>query len=226
MPTHSAAPWADAGLIIDAFALGPYETNCYVLRRAEGPDCWIFDAGFDPDELIKHVRGLGLKPRGLLLTHAHPDHIAGIGAVLSAFPGTPIHIHPAEERWLGDPELNLSAFMGAPVSMPGPDALLSDGQVLRMGGVDWTVLHVPGHSPGGCAFYSPAARATISGDALFAGSIGRTDFPGSDYDVLADSIRTKLYALPPETVVLPGHGPPTTIGRERTGNPFVRGGPG
>ncbi|MBM4108961.1 MAG: MBL fold metallo-hydrolase [Phycisphaerae bacterium] len=223
MPTNDQAPWARAGLAIDAFALGPYETNCYVLRRPGSPECWIFDAGFDPDDLIGHVRALGLKPKALLLTHAHPDHIAGIGAVLAAFPGTPVLIHRDEERWLTEPELNLSAFMGVPVSAPGPDALLDHGQVLRLAGLDWTVLHVPGHSPGGCAFHCPQAHVTISGDALFAGSIGRTDFPGSNFETLERSIRTRLYTLPPDTVVLPGHGPPTTVARERAGNPFVRG---
>lgn len=222
MTPRPTDPWARAGLAIDTFVLGPYETNCYVLHRPGEADCWVFDAGFDPEELLDFLRRRRLSPRAILLTHAHPDHIAGVGALLAAFPGPPVLIHPAEQRWLSDPELNLSALMGLPITAPGPDALLEEGQVLTLAGADWRVLHVPGHSPGSCAFYCRDAGTTISGDALFAGSIGRTDFPGGDFDTLSESIRTRLYTLPDETVVLPGHGPPTTVGREKRTNPYVR----
>jgi glyoxylase-like metal-dependent hydrolase (beta-lactamase superfamily II) len=110
-----------------------------------------------------------------------------------------------------------------PVSAPGPDRLLRDGDVLRLGELDWRVLHTPGHSPGSITLHQPHLGVAIVGDALFAGSIGRTDFPGSDFDTLARSIRERLYTLPGSTRVLPGHGEPTTIARERAGNPFVRG---
>lgn len=212
---------------IEGFALGLYGTNCYVVTgpghaAASERPAWIVDAGLDPQELIASVRGRGLRPELLVLTHAHLDHIAGVGEVRRAFPGIQILVHEAEEAWLNDPLLNLSAMTGEPVTAPGPDRTLREGDVLELGGQAWAVLHTPGHSPGGISLYNAAAGIVIAGDALFAGSIGRTDFPGSDPRTLADSIRRKLYTLPDETIVYPGHGPPTTIGREKRSNPFVR----
>jgi hydroxyacylglutathione hydrolase len=211
-----------APLLIDTFTLGPWETNCYVVRVGGPHDCWIIDAGFEPGAMIARVRGLGLRPAALILTHAHLDHIAGVREVLAAFPGTPVMIHEAEREWLVDPELNLSAAIGMPVTAPAPDALLRDGQVLELDGLSWRVLHTPGHSPGGVSLVNAEHATALVGDALFAGSVGRTDFPGSSPEVLARSIREKLYVLPDATRVLPGHGPATTIGREKATNPFVR----
>lgn len=208
--------------LLAAFTLGPYQTNCYVVSVPGDPGCWIVDASFDPEPLIDHIRSQALIPQLLLLTHAHVDHIAGVTAVRRAFPDLPICIHPAEEAWLSDPLLNLSQLGGFPVTAPGPDRLLEHGQRLHLAGTTWNILHTPGHSPGGVTFVHEPSRTAIVGDALFAGSIGRTDFPGSDHETLIRSIRTRLFALPPETRIYPGHGPPTTIGRERSVNPFVR----
>jgi hydroxyacylglutathione hydrolase len=213
---------------VAVFTLGPYETNCHVVSVPGSESCWIVDAGFEPEPMIEHVRAGGLRPVSLILTHAHPDHIAGVSAVRSAFPRLPVLIHPAEAGWLNDPELNLSSYMGAPITAPGPDGLLEDGQELELAGTRWTVLHTPGHSPGGITLYhsgagSQSAGIALVGDALFAGSIGCTDFPGSDHETLIRSIRTRLYTLPDGTRIYPGHGPETTIGREKQTNPFVRG---
>lgn len=204
------------------FALGPFETNCYVVRVGESRCCWIVDAGYQPAELIAHVQAEGLTPEAIVLTHAHADHIAGIREVLGVFPGIPVWLHAAEREWLADPELNLSAAMGLGVTAPGPDATLEHGQELELQGSSWRVFHTPGHSPGSVTLYCEEAGLALVGDALFAGSIGRTDFPGSSFETLANSIRDHLYTLPPETRALPGHGPETTIGREAAGNPFVR----
>lgn len=204
------------------FALGPFETNCYVVNLEGDSACWIVDAGFEPAEMIEHVRGTGLEPRALLLTHAHADHIAGVREVVAAFPGLPVRVHAAERDWLLDPMLNLSGGMGMPVTAPETDRTLEDGEELELSRTRWRVLHTPGHSPGGVTIHCADAGIALVGDALFAGSIGRHDFPGSSFETLAASIRERLYALPDETVVLPGHGPATTIGREKRSNPFVR----
>lgn len=211
--------------IIEPIVLGPFETNCYIVRAADarpGSPCWIVDAGYEPGELIERVRELALRPDALVLTHAHSDHIAGIRDVRSAWPGVPIMIHEAEREWLLDPVLNLSAMIGMSVTAPAADRLLSEGDVLELDGMRWAVLHTPGHSPGGVTFYNTDAGVALVGDALFAGSVGRTDFPGSDTPTLAHSIRSRLYTLPDETAVHPGHGPSTMIGREKRTNMFVR----
>jgi glyoxylase-like metal-dependent hydrolase (beta-lactamase superfamily II) len=215
---------------IRGFALGPFQTNCYVVHdpNETAPDaaCWIVDASFGPQNLITEVERLGKRLQAIILTHAHVDHIAGIAEVQRAFPGTPVWMHEAEREWLGDPERNLSLGFGQPVSLGGPDRLLGEGDALTLGATHWRVLHVPGHSPGSIALVfdgvGGAPTMAISGDALFQGSVGRTDFPGSSFDELAGSIRTKLYTLPDDTVIYPGHMGMTTIGEEKRTNPYVR----
>lgn len=213
---------------IRGFELGPFATNCYVVTpsgQGEGPgDCWIIDASFDIEELIEDVRARGLTPKALVLTHAHVDHIAGASEVVRAWPRLPVWIHAEEQAWLNDPVLNLSAMMGQAVTAPMATRLIAEGETLTLGGDSWRVLHTPGHSPGGVTLVHDASGTAIVGDALFSGSIGRTDFPGSDHAALVRSIQRKLFTLPEGTKVYPGHGPPTTIGREKRSNPFVRAG--
>jgi hydroxyacylglutathione hydrolase len=214
---------------IETFVLGPFETNCYLVYEsspAPGSPCWIVDAGFEPAALIHRIGELGLAPQALILTHAHVDHIAGVDEILREFPKLPVLIHSDEASWLDNPLSNLSAAMGAQITAcggRGPSGALFDGQSLTLGSSSWAVLHTPGHSPGGITLFNPADQVALVGDSLFAGSIGRTDFPGSDFDTLANSIRLRLYTLPADTRIYPGHGPPTIIGRERLSNPFVRG---
>ena len=210
---------------LEAFPLGPFETNCYLAWRPSvsgGGDCWIVDAGYEPGALVDRVRELGLTPRALVLTHTHADHLAGVDEVRDAL-SIPVWVHEAEAAWLADPVLNLSAAVGMPVTARPAERLLQDGETLDLGGASWRVLHTPGHSPGGISLYQAQSRFVLAGDALFAGSVGRTDFPGSDPRTLAQSIQLRLYTLPDDTAVHPGHGPPTTIGAEKRGNPFVRG---
>jgi glyoxylase-like metal-dependent hydrolase (beta-lactamase superfamily II) len=209
-------------LKIRTLELGPYATNCYIVWCEGLSDCWIIDASFDAHEIVDSVRELKLTPIALILTHAHIDHIAGVETVRSAFPGIPLWNHEHEQAWLGDPELNLSAFSGMPITCGAAQRVLHEGDEIALAGTRWKVLHVPGHSPGSIALHCAGASVVIAGDALFAGSIGRTDFPGCSFEQLEKSIKSKLYTLPDDTRVLPGHGPSTTIGREKKSNQFVR----
>lgn len=221
---------AEVPLRIKGYTLGPYATNCYLLWIDGGTDAWIIDASFGPGRIIDDVRARGLKPSRLLLTHAHVDHIAGVEEVLRALrpAGAPVpslSIHRDEGAWLTNPMLNLSAMGGQPTTTRQADSLLNDGDTLSLGeatqAVSFAVLHTPGHSPGGVSLYCASHGVVLAGDALFAGSIGRTDFPGGDLATLERSIRTRLYTLPRETTVLSGHGESTTIGDEMDGNPYV-----
>lgn len=234
-PTRDATtlwPMPHDGLIelashwLERHTLGPYATNCYVLwpkvPAASTHECWIIDASFEPSAMIESIRAQQLSPTHLIFTHAHIDHIAGAFEVHKAFPNLKVMIHPLEEAWLLDPQLNLSTFTGMPVTAPAATATVPEGTLL--GDAPWRVLHLPGHSPGSIGLYCESDNVIISGDVLFQGSVGRTDFPGCSQQMLSDSILTKLYTLPDRTTLYPGHGPPTTIGAERTSNPFVRGG--
>ncbi|MBN8643909.1 MAG: MBL fold metallo-hydrolase [Planctomycetes bacterium] len=215
---------------IQPFALGPFETNCYLVTpsvRTESPTpdsptpCWIIDASFGPAPIIRAIAEQRLSPQLLILTHAHADHMAGVEELRAAFPGLPVLIHRAEKDFLTDPRLNLSAGFGMPVTARPADRLLEGDETLELAGETWRVLHTPGHSPGGITLVHDASRTAIVGDTLFSGSVGRTDFPTSNPQHLVDSVRTVLYRLPHETRVFPGHGPPTTIAREARSNPFV-----
>lgn len=212
---------------VRSFALGDWQTNCYVLhahapKALRGSPCWIIDAGFDPSPLIAYIREHALRPTQLILTHAHLDHIAGVEAVRVAYPEVPILIHPDERAFLSDPMLNLSVMIEEPVIAPDATGELVQGQKLELAGVGFEVRHTPGHSPGGISLYQPDDGFVIVGDALFAGSVGRADFPTSNGRQLIESIRTQLLTLPDATKVYPGHGPPTTIGAERAHNPFLK----
>lgn len=212
---------------VHSFALGDWQTNCYVLhahapKALRGSPCWIIDAGFDPSPLIAYIREHALRPTQLILTHAHLDHIAGVEAVRVAYPDVPILIHPDERAFLSDPMLNLSVMIEEPVIAPDATGELVQGQKLELAGVGFEVRHTPGHSPGGISLYQPDDGFVIVGDALFAGSVGRADFPTSNGRQLIESIRTQLLTLPDATKVYPGHGPATTIGAERAHNPFLK----
>jgi hydroxyacylglutathione hydrolase len=212
------------GIRIETVTLGPFETNCYIVAaNAPSESCWIIDASFESDVLVERVKAMKVRPDALILTHAHVDHIAGVDEVVRAFPGLRVFVHAAEKDWLADPVLNLSRPIGFDVTARGPDGLIKEGDVLTLGTDEWRVLHTPGHSPGGITLYNAKGAAAIVGDTLFAGSIGRHDFPGSDFATLERSIKEKLYTLPEETRIYPGHGPASTIGREKRTNPFVRG---
>lgn len=206
-------------LQIETFALGPWETNCYVLSTTDG--CSIIDAGFDPEPMLSHLRERGLTPQQVILTHAHVDHIAGLHEIRQAFPDVPILIHRDEQAFLTDTALNLSAFLADPVVAPEPTGTFTHGDALTLGSLTFHIRHTPGHSPGGVCLYQPDHQVALVGDTLFYRSIGRHDFPTSDGPTLLRSIREQLLTLPDATRVLPGHGPETTIAAERQSNPYL-----
>ena len=210
-----------ASLKIKTFTLGPFQTNCYVVAAEDG-GAWLVDVGADPRPMLDHVRDHGLRVEKIVLTHAHADHIAGLSQAADAYPDAPILIHSAEKDFLDDTTLNLSAGFGMPVVAPPPTDLLAHDDELTLGGVVFTVRHTPGHSPGGVALVQPEAEVALVGDTLFAGSIGRFDFPTSDGPTLIRSIHEQLLTLPAATRILPGHGPASTIGAERKNNPYLR----
>lgn len=206
---------------IKTFVLGDYQTNCFVVSNPGSSDGWIVDCGFEPDEMLDWIQEHGIVATAMLLTHAHSDHIAGIDRAIQRLGPMPIYVHEAENGFCSDPVLNLSAAIGMPVCVTEPDRQLHDGDTLTLGDETWRVVHTPGHSPGGVLFIHDSSNQAIVGDTLFAGSIGRIDFPTSDPDAFRHSILKVMMDLPDDLAIHPGHGPASSIGRERATNPFV-----
>lgn len=206
---------------IKTIVLGPLETNCYVLRADDSQQCVVVDPGMMPGPLLKYLAGEKLLVERILLTHGHGDHIAGITELKQAFPAAIVCCPAADAIMLTDAQANMSAPFGFSIITSQPDELLSPGGSITIGPTQWQVLDTSGHTPGGVSFYSPDAAVAITGDALFAGSIGRTDIPNASESQLVSNIRENLLSLPDETRVLPGHGPESTIGRERRLNLFL-----
>ncbi len=208
---------------IDGLALGAYETNCYVLRSSEAAqNCLIVDAGLGADKLIKFLHDNNLNPVAVVLTHGHIDHIEGVAALRVEFPDIKVHIHKLDAEMLTEPHANLSAMTGAAFSIEPTDFLIEEHSVIEQADIKLSVLHTPGHTPGGICLYCEDEGVAFTDDTLFADSIGRTDFPNGNTEQLLQSIREKLFTLPDETKVYPGHGPITTIAHEREYNPFLR----
>ncbi|NLF29620.1 MAG: MBL fold metallo-hydrolase [Planctomycetes bacterium] len=205
---------------IQAATLGPFAVNAYVIAERGAAACWVVDPGDAAlaDRLLRQGRSV----ERILLTHGHGDHIAGAAALKKAFPDAVFTVPAGDEAMLDDPRANVSALFGLPITAPPADQLIRPGDTLALGRGTWTVLDTSGHTPGGISLYCAAAGVVLTGDALFAQGIGRTDFPGGDTDRLLAAIRNNLFTLPDDTAVLPGHGPQTTIGQEKRGNPFLR----
>lgn len=207
-------------LNVHAMAVGSYDVNAVLVWCDRTRDAVLFDAAAEADYLIAEIDRRALALKTLVCTHGHLDHIAE-NAALKEHYGVPLLIHPLDRPMLTDPAKNLSLFTGQPVISPDADGTLEDGDELPVGAERLRALHVPGHTAGSLVFHHPGFL--ISGDTLFAGGIGRTDFPGGSEPQLLRHIREKILTLPDETVVYPGHGPATTVGTERRTNPFLRG---
>ena len=214
-------------LRIQAFVDPNFAENAYavsVLSDDGNRIGWVIDPSFAPavDNLLEYSAAERITVERILLTHGHGDHIAGVDKVHSAFPTAQVGIHPTDRPMLADGRRNLSAMFGIDLAIQTPaDLDLIDGMTLPLGALSWRVLDTSGHSPGGVSLYCAQAGIVFTGDALFPGSIGRTDFPGSNGRQLLANIRRHLLTLPDETTVYAGHGPPTTIGIERKSNPFL-----
>jgi glyoxylase-like metal-dependent hydrolase (beta-lactamase superfamily II) len=209
-------------MILETFAVGPLACNCTLLGDRETGEAIVIDPGDEVGRIHRRLTELGLKLKQILITHAHIDHVGG-ALKLKRITGAPI--------LLNENDLPLLAMMGTQAAWVGmetpeiasPDAPLVDGQHVGLEHYPAQVLHTPGHTQGSICLHFAPLKLLVAGDTLFAGSIGRTDLPGGNYEQIIDSIQSRLLALPDETRVIPGHGLNTTIGEERRSNPFLRG---
>ena len=211
-------------LQIKIFPVNPLGANCYVCWDDAGRSCVVADPGFyrpDEEEMVfSFIRDHNLTPDAVLLTHAHFDHAWGAAAVAGRY-NCPVYLSAADDPVLRGGSAMLERLQLEKTVDPFAYKDVVDGQILHVGGTDWRVISTPGHTPGGVCYWCEKDGVLLSGDTLFAGSIGRSDLPGGDYDDLIKSIMDKLMGLPGETDVLPGHGRPTSIAREASTNPFL-----
>lgn len=201
----------------------PFSENCYLVGMPGRQECFVVDPGADVEAIVQIMRDHDRVPEAILLTHGHADHIAGNAGLRELWPRLPIWVGKGDANMLTDAVANLSAPFGMPLLSPPADHLLSHLQEIRIAGLDLEVRDAPGHSPGHIVYVYRGSSPWVvfGGDVLFQGSVGRTDFPGGSFEVLAASIEEQLFTLPDDTLVFSGHGRPTTIGREKQSNPFV-----
>gem|GEM_PF-41249 len=206
---EEAAGQVHNGVEVTQFVLGMGKTNCYVARAAESEECVIIDVGYPAQSMIRFLQKESLRPVKILITHGHSDHTGGINSLRAEWGEIPLGIGMED------------AVMLALEAAAAPYETLSKDEMIEAGGIRLAVLATPGHTPGGVSYYCRQAGGVFTGDALFSGSVGRTDLAGGDAILLIKGIRENLLSLPDDTVVYPGHGPTTTIGREKIHNPFL-----
>ena len=207
---------------IDHLILGTFETNCYILRSAESAkDCLVIDTGLQDDQLVEFLKQHNLNPVAVVLTHGHPDHAAGVAALRQNFSDIKVCIHKLDADMLTAEQSNFGLLMGGASSTGPADLLLDEQDIIEQAGIKLHVLHTPGHTSGGICLYSEDEGIVFTDDTLFADSVGRTDL-GGNMAQLIKSIREKLFTLPDDTKVYPGHGPETTIAHEKAYNQFLQ----
>jgi glyoxylase-like metal-dependent hydrolase (beta-lactamase superfamily II) len=200
----------------------PFDENTYVVWLPGNREAIVVDPGLEPELILDMLRDEGLTPAVLLNTHGHADHIGGNAAMKDAYPGVPLIIGAGDAKMLTDANANLSAPFGMPIVSPAADRTVVEGDTVDAAGMRFEVREIPGHSPGHIVFlWRGTPLLVFGGDVLFRGSIGRYDFPGGDGQLLLSGIRSKLFTLPPDTIVYPGHGPATTVGHEQRTNPYL-----
>jgi glyoxylase-like metal-dependent hydrolase (beta-lactamase superfamily II) len=201
----------------------PFDENTYIAQFAGNDECVVIDPGLEPGAIIEYLNENSLKPAAILCTHGHSDHIAGNAALKKRWPDCPVVIGAGDAEKLVDPELNLSAPFGLPLVSPPADRTLREGEQFAAAGLEFDVVEAPGHSVGHIVLLCRQSQPwrLFGGDVLFRGSVGRTDFPDGSFEELQRAIHQKLFTLADDTIVLPGHGPETTIGHEKRTNPFV-----
>lgn len=207
-------------MIFETLVVGQLGVNCFILADPATKEGVVVDPGDEAGAILALIRAKGIRVKYILNTHGHFDHVGG-NRQLVAETGATLMIHRGDEPFLSRASRSATMYGLMAEDSPAPAAYLEDGQAISFGGIELRVIHTPGHSPGGSCFFLPAERMLISGDTLFAESIGRTDLTGGSQEQLVRSITTKLLVLPDDTRVYPGHGPATTIGHERRHNPYL-----
>ena len=209
-------------MIFEVLPVGPLAANCFVIGCEETKEGIVVDPGAEVEKILAAVRRHGLAVKKVINTHGHFDHVGGNGELL-AVTGATLHIHENDVRLLSRAAETAAMYGISGTNSPLPDGHLEDGMEISFGTCTLRVLHTPGHTPGGCCLHFAAQGIVITGDTLFADSVGRTDLPGGSHATLIASIQQKLLVLPDATTVYPGHGPSSTVGREKRHNPYLGG---
>lgn len=209
-------------MIIETITSGQVQTNCFVVGCKPTRLAFVIDPADDIEAVCRVLETNNLTPLAMIMTHGHFDHLEGNARLREQFPELPIYCHPGDAEMLTSSMRNMSSLFFRAVKSPPSTHTLEDGGLLALGESVFDVIHLPGHSPGSICLYCADEGVVFSGDTLFCEGVGRTDFPGADMDLLQAGIREKLFTLPQETVVYPGHGPSTTIGHEKLANPFIK----
>jgi glyoxylase-like metal-dependent hydrolase (beta-lactamase superfamily II) len=204
---------------ITVLTVGPVQTNCYILAQEGGSSCVVVDPGEEAEKIAAYIKEKGLDCEAILLTHGHFDHITGV-AELAATEHASVYAYEGERELMMDPAQNGCLMMGYEVALE-PEILLRDGQKILLAGIEFEVIHTPGHTIGGCCYYVEKEKALFAGDTIFMESVGRTDFPTGNSRQLMQSVREKVLVLPDEVRIYPGHGPDTSVGYEKQNNPYA-----